>query len=124
MLGWGLTWSKIPVREVAILNNFAWNDLWTFGHISIQQKRPGQRIKRFLKFNAICSAGLILSVLILNVEFNSLHMNRYWANLIAIMIVTLWNYFTQLEIQLARHRKGVDFPAACGRQASWGCSIL
>jgi dolichol-phosphate mannosyltransferase len=29
-LGWGLTRSKIIAAEVAVLNNFLWNDLWTF----------------------------------------------------------------------------------------------
>jgi dolichol-phosphate mannosyltransferase len=94
MLGWGLTRSKILAAEAAIVNNFVWNDLWTFAEISRRQKSFGQRVKRFLKFNAICSLGLALNVLILNVEFNKLHMDRYIANLVAIMLVTVWNYNT------------------------------
>jgi dolichol-phosphate mannosyltransferase len=94
MLGWGLTRSKILAAEAAIINNFVWNDLWTFAEISRRQKSFGQRVKRFLKFNAICSLGLALNVLILNVEFNKLHMDRYIANLVAIMLVTVWNYNT------------------------------
>ena len=94
MLAWGLTRSKIIAAEAALINNFTWNDLWTFAEISRQQNSFGQRLKRFLKFNAICAVGLLLNVLILNFEFNALHMNRYLANLIAIAIVTLWNYST------------------------------
>ena len=55
---------------------------------------PSQPIKRFVKFNAIFSLGLILSVVILNIEFNRFRMNRYLGNSIAIMVVSLWNYLT------------------------------
>lgn len=98
MLGWGLTRSKIIAAEAALINNFIWNDMWTFAEISRHQNRIGQRLKRFLKFNAICAVGLILNVLILNVEFNAFHMNRYVANLVAIAIVTMWNYMTNWKL--------------------------
>ncbi len=91
-LGWGLTRSKMIAAEAAIINNFAWNDLWTF-----RDRRGGQRMAsaaliRLLKFNAICLAGLILNVILLNVQFNLLGMNRYLANAVAIALVTAWNF--------------------------------
>jgi dolichol-phosphate mannosyltransferase len=98
MFGWGLTRSKILAAEAALINNFIWNDVWTFAEVSRHQNHIGQRLKRFLKFNAICALGLILNVLILNFEFNALHMNRYVANLLAIMIVTVWNYMTNWKL--------------------------
>jgi dolichol-phosphate mannosyltransferase len=97
-LHWGLTRSKILASEAALINNFIWNDLWTFAEISRRQNQWGQRLKRFLKFNAICAFGLLLNVLILNFEFNKLHINRYAANLIAIAIVTIWNYGTNWKL--------------------------
>ena len=97
MLGWGLTRSKILAAEAALLNNFIWNDTWTFGDLAKHQNTFGQRVKRFLKFNAICSLGIIFNVIIINIEFNLFHMNRYLANLIAIGLVTLWNYKTNKE---------------------------
>lgn len=97
MLGWGLTRSKILAAEAALLNNFIWNDAWTFGDISKHQNTFGQRVKRFLKFNAICSLGILFNVIIINIEFNLFHMNRYLANLIAIGLVTLWNYKSNKE---------------------------
>ncbi len=97
MLGWGLTRSKILAAEAALLNNFIWNDTWTFGDLAKHQNTLGQRVKRFLKFNAICSLGIIFNVIIINIEFNLFHMNRYLANLIAIGLVTLWNYKTNKE---------------------------
>lgn len=92
MLGWGLTRSKIAAAETAIGTNFLLNDAWTFGDLA--RSAPGllNKVRRFLGFNAICGAGLILNVLLLNLLFNFAHLNRYVANLLAIGAVTIWNY--------------------------------
>ena len=101
-LGWGLTRSKIIASELAIINNFLWNDLWTFRDISSRQRGWGKRFKRLLKFNAVCLAGLILNVLILNILFNLgfkfLPQGRYLANFIAIALVTFWNFWINLKL--------------------------
>ncbi|MDJ0707752.1 MAG: glycosyltransferase [Leptolyngbyaceae cyanobacterium MO_188.B28] len=99
-LAWGLTRSKIIAGEAAILNNFLWNDAWTFADISKRQQGWGPRIKRFLKFNAICLSGLILNVLLLNFVFNIVFggQYRYLANLIAIAVVTLWNFWINYKL--------------------------
>jgi dolichol-phosphate mannosyltransferase len=93
-----LTRSKIVAAELAIINNFLWNDAWTFRDIS--QKQPGkkQKIKRLIKFNIICLAGLILNVLLLNFFFNVFGLNRYLANFIAIAFVTVWNFWLNLKL--------------------------
>lgn len=93
-----LTRSKIIASELAIINNFLWNDWWTFGDISRRQPGKRQRLKRLLKFNLICLAGLILNVLLLNLFFNVFGLNRYAANLIAIAFVTVWNFWFNLKL--------------------------
>ncbi|MFN6463310.1 MAG: glycosyltransferase [Nostoc sp. DedVER02] len=97
-LAWPLTRSKIIAGEIAILNNFFWNDAWTFADVSARQQEWRQRLKRFLKFNAICLAGLVLNVLILNLVFNFLIPNRYIANFIAIAVATIWNFWINLKL--------------------------
>lgn len=97
-LGFGLTRSKIVAAEVAILNNFIWNDLWTFRDLAKSQPGWSSQYKRFLKFNIICFSGLVLNVLILNVLFNMFGVNRYLANFIAIIIVSLWNFFLNRQM--------------------------
>lgn len=99
-LGLPLTRSKILAGEGAIINNFMWNDAWTFADISQRQQGWGPRLKRLLKFNAICLAGLVLNVLVLNVVYNVLFDQRwaYLANLIAIAIVTFWNFWLNLKL--------------------------
>jgi dolichol-phosphate mannosyltransferase len=93
-----LTRSKIMASELAIINNFLWNDFWTFGDIARRQPGKRQRLKRLIKFNIICLAGLILNVLLLNLFFNVFGINRYVANLIAIAIVTVWNFWFNLKL--------------------------
>ena len=102
-LGLPLTRSKIISGEVAIINNFLWNDLWTFRDISARQPSKKQALKRFAKFNLICLAGLVLNVLILNLLYNFLgfkHLSygSYLANMIAIVAVTIWNYWLNLKL--------------------------
>ncbi len=93
-----LTRSKIIAGEIAILNNFFWNDAWTFADVSMKQQEWRQRLKRFLKFNLICLAGLLLNVLVLNLVFNFIIPNRYIANLIAIAVATIWNFWVNLKL--------------------------
>lgn len=98
LVGLGLTRSTIISAEVAIINNFLWNDAWTFSDMSSQQKGWRKRIKRFLKFNLICFAGVILQTLIVNFLFNVLGINEYLAKIIAIVIVTFWNFWINLKL--------------------------
>jgi dolichol-phosphate mannosyltransferase len=93
-----LTRSKIIAAELAIINNFLWNDAWTFKDISQQQPGKRQKIKRFIKFNIVCLAGLIINVLLLNFFFNVFGLNRYFANFLAIAFVTIWNFWLNLKL--------------------------
>ncbi|MFM5892438.1 MAG: glycosyltransferase [Dolichospermum sp.] len=94
----GLTRSTILSAEVAILNNFLWNDLWTFGDISRKQTGKRQRFKRFLKFNIVCLAGIIIQTLVVNFLYNNVGMNQYIAKLIAIAVATIWNFWVNLKL--------------------------
>jgi dolichol-phosphate mannosyltransferase len=94
----GLTRSKVVAAELAIVNNFLWNDAWTFRDLVGRQRGLRLKLRRFVKFNLICGAGVLLNVALLNIQFNLLHANRYLANLIGIAVVTLWNYWFNLKL--------------------------
>ncbi|MGH9367553.1 MAG: glycosyltransferase [Thermoanaerobaculia bacterium] len=96
-LAWGLTRSKVIAAEVAIINNFIWNDRWTFRERAEEERGLRPTLKRFAKFQIICLAGLILSTVLLNLQFNLLGINRYVANAIAIAVVTAWNFWLSLK---------------------------
>ena len=90
-LGWNLTLSKVVAAEVAIFNNFLWNELWTFRGCGA---RGGvARAARFLKFNLICLAGIGWSVGLLNLQVYGRHWGIYVSNLTAIVVVSLWNFW-------------------------------
>jgi dolichol-phosphate mannosyltransferase len=97
-LHWGLTRSKVLAAEAAIVSNFLLNDAWTFGDLVAHQRTLAHKMHRLLKFNAICGIGLVLNVVLLNLQFNLLHMNRYLANAVAIAVVTAWNYWVNLKL--------------------------
>ena len=87
-----LTPSSMLSTEIAIVNNFIWNDLWTFGDVLQHQTTNTEYFQRFLKFNLICFLGLIINSLIVNFMFFKFDINEYIAKFVAIGCVTLWNF--------------------------------
>lgn len=95
MLAANLTLSKICAAEIAMMNNFLWNDRWTFDDLAATQSGMLARCKRFAKFNLICAGGLIIAVLAFRLLVG-LEVNLYVANLGAIIAATLWNFTVNL----------------------------
>jgi putative flippase GtrA len=102
-----LTSSAMLSTEMAIINNFFWNDIWTFGDVSFQQK-TSQKLQRFVKFNLICLVGLVFNSLIVNLLFYKFQVNEYIAKLIAIACVTLWNFWLNLKMNWQLTKTDVD----------------
>jgi dolichol-phosphate mannosyltransferase len=94
-LGWPLTLGKVLAAEAAIVNNFVWNDAFTFKGLA-----PGSSSKlgRLARFNAICAVGLVWHVLLLHTMVHFAGINRYVANAAAIALVSLWNYALSLKL--------------------------
>lgn len=89
-LGWGLTRSKILSAEGAMVNNFLWNDAWTFADM---EKIGASKFQRFLRFNGVCLVGVVINLILINIQFNWFGVNRYLANATSIVATTFWNYF-------------------------------
>jgi len=100
-LGLGLTRSKVIAAEAALTWNFLINDFWTFGDVSVKQPGALSKLRRFLAFNAICSVGIVLNIILLNLLFNYAHLDRYLANGVAILAVTGWNYWLNRRLNWA-----------------------
>ena len=93
---WNLTISKVVAAEIAILNNFLWNEVWTFKGLGDRQSwKP--RLVRFGKYNLICATGVFASVLLLDFQVYWLEVNVYVANLTAIILVSIWNFLMNLK---------------------------
>jgi putative flippase GtrA len=71
--------------ELAIINNFIWNNRWTFGCSQIS-------CKRFARFNLVSLAGLIVSTGALWVLVSRLGLYYLAANLLGIALATAWNF--------------------------------
>ncbi|MEN9231784.1 MAG: glycosyltransferase family 2 protein [Thermostichus sp. DG02_5_bins_236] len=97
-LGWGLMASKLISSEVAILNNFLWNDLWTFRSVTKLQPGPLNRLKRLVKFNIICLIGLSLNSFLLILLSEHFGIHYLLANLMAIGIVVFWNFYLNSKL--------------------------
>jgi dolichol-phosphate mannosyltransferase len=98
-LGWPLVPAKLVAAEVAVLNNFLWNDLWTFrgtgGHAAGAQ-RP--LLARLLGFHIACGLGVVFNLVLLMLEVDVLGVNRYLANAFAIALVAVWNFWASKQL--------------------------
>jgi len=92
--------------ECAIVNNFLWNEIWTFRDRSLVRPRLTDRLWRFGHFNIICGLGAVWHLGILWALAIQLQWHYLAANLLAIGLVTCWNYgfnTTWTWTRLARH---------------------
>lgn len=83
--------AKVVAAECAMISNYTWNNVWTL------RGRSRRGWRRWLaglgRFNLICVAGIGWSVLLLNAGVYGLEWNVYVANAIAIVLVSLWNFW-------------------------------
>ena len=93
-----VTTSAILATEIAIIHNFFWNDRWTFNDLTKGQNYLTQQLRRLLIFNLVCSVGLVINGLIVGGLSQQLGINQYFAKLIAILLVMLWNFFVNLKL--------------------------
>lgn len=91
-LALNLSLSKLSAAETALLNNFVWNELWTFRTRTPHAPGRGGVLRRLLFFNAICGVGIFLAILLLHLFHTLLGWNLYLSNLLAIGLVTAWNF--------------------------------
>ncbi len=117
--GVGLQWvlSSALSIEAAIINNFLWNDAWTFADVAQQQRGWKARFQRFYQFNSVCLIGAALQLGLTKMllwvpwvdqlpEFLSQFVSgdqadnadKYFAKVVAIVIVTFWNFWVNLKL--------------------------
>ncbi|KUL00694.1 MAG: Glycosyltransferase [Methanoculleus marisnigri] len=76
--------------ELSIMNNFVWNDVWTFR--SAKDLRIGRNLLRFWSFQAVSMGGLAINVAILYLLADAAGVYYLIANLAGISIAFAWNY--------------------------------
>jgi len=96
-LAFPLLWSAAAAWQIAVVNNFAWNEAWTFADRVGGAAGAKGRLGRFVKFELICLVGLGISLLVLHFCTDRLGMHYLIANLIAIGVSTAWNFLVNLR---------------------------
>lgn len=72
---------------MAASTNYILNRIWTF------QSHDPQIAQQYIQFFGISAIGLIINNLIIYILNDKIHLNFYLSKLIAIGLVTLWNFF-------------------------------
>jgi len=88
--------SALVAIEISIINNFCWNDLWTFR--SRRELRFGRRLHRFLSFQMVSIGGLLINMAVLYLLTDVAGIYYLVSNLCGIFAAFIWNYFTNRHI--------------------------
>jgi dolichol-phosphate mannosyltransferase len=105
--GWSPLLAAPVATEMAILNNFALNDRWTFG----DRRGTNRWYGRLLRYNGITTGGLVISVATLAVLPRLLGLHYLVANLIAIGAGVVWNYSMNAWLTWMRNPSARHAPA-------------
>jgi putative flippase GtrA len=98
LIDFGTTWllkEKVKINKyvanstgfiLAATSNYIWNRLWTF------QSENSQIAKEYSQFIIIAVIGLGINNLVVYIFADKVKLNFYISKLIAILIVTIWNF--------------------------------
>lgn len=76
--------------ELAIANNFVWNDVWTFARS--RASTPARYVKFFLKFNTASLGGLVITICATWALVHVVGVHYLVANLLAIGLASFCNF--------------------------------
>jgi dolichol-phosphate mannosyltransferase len=86
-------YSSVIATELAIVNNFLLNEVWTFQDRANRRPHVWARLGRFLQFNSICAFGALLNILALLSLTELLGLHYLLSNVGGISVALLWNYW-------------------------------
>ena len=86
--------------EFSILNNFIWNDLWTFN--SVGDQKVSSRLHRLITFNIVSVGGAVINYGIFLVLTSWFAVYYMAAQLIGILIAFVWNFLVNRRMTWKR----------------------
>jgi len=95
LLGLHYVLSAALGAEVAIINNFCWNEVWTFRDRAV--KGRFERFRRFLKFNLSRVAGILIALGVLTLLTEVFGIHYLVSNIFAILVGFVWNYLLSVS---------------------------
>jgi dolichol-phosphate mannosyltransferase len=100
--GFPLPVASLFAIEIAVLNNFLWNDLWTFKS-GEQQQKISSRWHRLISFEIVSAGGAVINFAILNVLAYMMGIDYRIANVIGILVGFAWNFFVNRRMTWTRN---------------------
>jgi len=88
--------------EFSILNNFIWNDLWTFG--SVKDQKVSSKWHRLVSFNFVSVGGAVINYGIFLMLTSWFAVYYLAAQLIGILIGFVWNFLLNRRITWKREK--------------------
>jgi len=92
--------SSLFAIELSIINNFIWNDLWTFKS-GVLHKRSS-RLQRLITFHVISVGGLVINWGVLYLLTSVVGVYYLIANLIGILLAFGWNFMMNRRVTWQR----------------------
>lgn len=86
--------------ELSILNNFLWNDLWTF--CSSGDHKLSSRWHRLVAFHIVSAGGLVINMGILGLLTGIFGVYYLVSNMVGILIAFAWNFLVNRRITWTR----------------------
>ena len=89
-LQWTIRLSTTVAVECAVLQNFVWHERWTWAHRRLEMRGIPGRLFRFNVSNGLIS--LIGNLIFMEILAVRLHLNYFFANVVAIGACALLNF--------------------------------
>jgi dolichol-phosphate mannosyltransferase len=96
----GLSIASIPAIELSILNNFTWNDVWTFK--TDQQHAKSHWWQRLISFQVISIGGAAINFVILIALAGFFGVDYRIADLLGILVAFAWNFWVNRRVTWGR----------------------
>jgi dolichol-phosphate mannosyltransferase len=92
--------SSLFAIELSILNNFFWNDLWTFR--STREHRLSSRWHRLIAFHGVSAGGLVINLGILYFLTSVFGVYYLVSNFLGILVAFIWNFLLNRRVTWQR----------------------
>jgi dolichol-phosphate mannosyltransferase len=91
-LGWAAPFAALGGAAFAIMNNFIWNDRFTFQETRVSDPGWTQAVGRFVSFSVFSITGLALNVCVIWALNGLFHVRLMWSALAGVSIAAVSNF--------------------------------
>jgi dolichol-phosphate mannosyltransferase len=101
--GFSIPAASVFAIEISILNNFLWNDVWTFR--SGKEHSLSSRWQRLASFQGVSVGGAIINFAVLNILALMLGIDYRISNIAGILIAFVWNFLINRNLTWKKARQ-------------------